>query len=123
MVVEWIVSTTDGVTIIRLKGEIDLLHSPDLRALLQTQLKNQVAALLVDFTEVSYIDSSGLATLVEYYQKSQPYGGRVALAGLSPRVRSIFGLVRLNEIFPIFETAALARAELLRTGAAGLSAG
>lgn len=116
---EWAENTAEGLTIISLKGEIDLQQSPKLRALLQTQLKRRVAALLLDFSDVSYIDSSGLATLVEYYQQSREQGGRIALGALSRRVRSIFELVRLNEIFPIFETVAAARAELLRPGATG----
>ena len=116
---EWAESTAEGLTIISLKGEIDLQFSPALRALLQTQLKKHVPVLLLDFGEVEYIDSSGLATLVEYYQQSRSHGGRIALAALNPRVRSIFDLVRLNEIFPIFETVAVARTELLRTGTAG----
>jgi len=112
-------TTAEGVTTIQLKGEIDLQESPRLRAVLQTQLKCQVMALLLDFSEVSYIDSSGLATLVEYYQHCLLYDGRIALTGLIPRVRSIFEWVRLNEIFPILESAAAAQAELLRPGKAG----
>ena len=120
---EWAENTAEGLTIISLKGEIDLQFSPALRALLQTQLKKHVPILLLDFSEVGYIDSSGLATLVEYYQQSRSHGGRIALAALNPRVRSIFDLVRLNEIFPIFDTVAVARTELLRTGTAGPSPG
>jgi len=120
---EWLESTAEGLTIINLKGEIDLQFSPALRALLQTQLKKHVAILLLDFGEVDYIDSSGLATLVEYYQQSRSHSGRIALAALNPRVRSIFDLVRLNEIFPIFDTVAAARTELLRTGTTGPSPG
>ena len=116
---EWAEYTAEGLTIISLKGEIDLQFSPALRALLQTQLKKRVPILLLDFSEVDYIDSSGLATLVEYYQQSRSHGGRIGLAALNPRVRSIVGLVRLNEIFQIFDTVAVARMELLRTGTAG----
>ena len=120
---EWSENTAEGLTIISLKGEIDLQFSPALRALLQTQLKKHVPILLLDFGEVDYIDSSGLATLVEYYQQSRSHSGRIALAALNPRVRSIFDLVRLNEIFPIFVTVAAARTELMRTGTTGPSPG
>jgi len=120
---EWTESTVEGLTIISLKGEIDLQFSPALRTLLQTQLKHRVTILLLDFSGVAYIDSSGLATLVEYYQQARSHGGRMALAALNPRVRSIFDLVRLNEIFSIFDTVAVARTELLRTGTDGSSPG
>ena len=99
---------------IKLIGEIDLQQSPKLRQLLQTKICLRTPALLLDFTEVRYIDSSGLATLVEYYKNSRSYSGRLAVAGLSNRVRSIFDLVRLGEVFGVFTTVAEAKAALLQ---------
>jgi anti-sigma B factor antagonist len=96
----------DGVSILVLSGDIDLETSPALRSVLQ---KREPGPLVVDFTAVAYIDSSGLATLIEYYQKTGKAAraagherppSQVVLAGLSPRVRGAFELVRLNEIFP-----------------------
>jgi anti-sigma B factor antagonist len=103
---EWREVTADGVLILELSGEIDLQHSPTMRRLLQAKAVERVPALILDFTAVKYIDSSGLATLIEYYQNSRVYAGKMAVAGLSPRVRSIFELVRLNEVFPIHRTIA-----------------
>ena len=108
----WTELTDDGVHIICLSGDIDLQHSPKMRQLLQTKANERAPALLLDFSEVKYIDSSGLATLVEYYQKSRSYSGRMALAGLSNRVRSVFELVRLSEIFSIYVSVAEAKAGL-----------
>jgi len=103
----------DGNTVIlNLKGDIDLQHSPKLRTHLQTKIQAKTPALLVNFTEVSYIDSSGLATLVAYFQGSRPYSGKIALACMSPRVKSVFDLVRLSEVFPIFPTLDEAKASL-----------
>jgi anti-sigma B factor antagonist len=93
-----------SVRVIKLTGEIDLQHSPKLRQLLQTKASEKLPALILDFTEVRYIDSSGLATLVEYYKLSRAYSGQLAVASLSKRVRSIFDLVRLGEIFGIYAT-------------------
>lgn len=109
---EWRELTADGVLILELSGEIDLRHSPALRRLLQAKAAERVPALLLDFTGVKYIDSSGLATLIEYYQNSRVYAGKMAVAELSPRVRSIFELVRLNEVFPVLGTVAEARQAL-----------
>ncbi len=104
---------TDGeLHILSLSGDIDLQHSPKLRQLLQAKAAQRVALLLLDFTHVTYIDSSGLATLVEYYQKTRGHSGRLALAGLSNRVRSVFELVRLSEIFSIYTNVAEAKSAL-----------
>jgi anti-sigma B factor antagonist len=110
----WTEQPGEQVLVIKLTGEIDLQHSPKLRQLLQTKICAKTPALLLDFTEVKYIDSSGLATLVEYYKNSRAYSGRMAVAGLSNRVRSIFDLVRLSEIFGVYPSVAEAEAELRR---------
>ena len=101
---QWREITTDGVLILELSGEIDLQHSPEMRRILQAKVAQRIPALLLDFTSVKYIDSSGLATLIEYYQGSRSYAGKIVVVGLSHRVRSIFELVRLNEVFPIYAT-------------------
>lgn len=105
-------SQEDGVHIIALAGEIDLACSPELRALLQAHAEAERGALVLDFGAVSYVDSSGLATLVEYVRNVQGFGGRLALAAVTTRVRTILDLVRLSEIFPIYPTLAEAKAAL-----------
>ncbi|MEI9897217.1 MAG: STAS domain-containing protein [Chthoniobacter sp.] len=105
--------TDQGVATLVIEGEIDLACSPDLRAILHTYAKKKVPALLLDFQGVCYVDSSGLATLIEYVRLAQAYGGKFGLAQVSERVRTIFDLVRLTEFFPIFPTLDEARAALL----------
>ena len=102
----------DGLPVLLIAGEVDLHRSPELRAVFQTHVKACTPALAVDLSAVEYIDSSGLATIVEYLRSAQDYNGRIALVGLSPRVRTIFDLVRLGEIIPIATTLAEARAAL-----------
>lgn len=105
-------SEEDGLFIIALEGEIDLACSPELREILDVHAQAERSALLLDFTEVSYVDSSGLATLVEYVRKVQDFGGKLALAAVNTRVRTILDLVRLSEIFPIFPSVAEAKVAL-----------
>jgi anti-sigma B factor antagonist len=63
--------------------------------------KNKV---LVDLTEVRFIDSSGLGALIAAYKSATTNGGILALAGLQPPVRSVFELTRLHRVFKVFET-------------------
>lgn len=91
-----------GVLILTVSGEIDLNQSPTLRTTLRAKAAAKTPCLLLDFSAVVYIDSSGLATLIEYYQSSRAYSGKLALCSLAPRVRSSFDLVRLSEVFTIF---------------------
>jgi len=106
------ISDTGGITTLKLSGEIDLHASPALRAELQKCAKEKVSALLLDFNSVEYIDSSGLATLIEYVRECSHFDGRLALFGLQKKVRTIFDLVRLNELFVISGTVGEATAAL-----------
>jgi anti-sigma B factor antagonist len=101
-----------GVHIVELSGEVDLHHSPQLREVLLAHAEAKRPALLLDLSEVSYMDSSGLATLIEYLQRALKYKGRFALAGASHRLRTIFDLARLGEIFAIHESVDEAKAAL-----------
>jgi anti-sigma B factor antagonist len=105
-------SKNNGVTTLRVSGEVDLHASPNLRSELQTCASEKTPMLLVDFNGVDYIDSSGLATLIEYLRDASAYKGKIALFGLKKKVRTIFDLVRLNELFTITDSADAAVAAL-----------
>jgi len=101
-------STAGGVLTLKISGLIDLAGSPKLREQLHDVAETKPAAVVIDLAEVTYIDSSGLATLIEFYRELKAVNGRLALCCLQPRVRTVFDLVRLNELFQISETAELA---------------
>ncbi len=105
-------SAANGVTTLKITGEVDLHASPQLRAELQHCALEKAPVLLVDFTNVEYIDSSGLATFIEYVRDAESFKGKIALFGLKKKVRTIFDLVRLNELFTLTETAESAQAAL-----------
>ena len=100
--------TPDGI--FRLDGEVDLHRAPEIRAALAPLLAQKTPRLLVDMTAVSYIDSSGLALLIETLQRVLGYGGKFAVFGLRESVRAIFHVACLDQVFRIFpdEAAALA---------------
>jgi len=60
--------------------------------------------LIVDLARVTYVDSSGLAVLIEGMQNVAKYGGTFAVAGLQETVRLIFEIARLDQVFQIFPT-------------------
>jgi anti-sigma B factor antagonist len=93
--------TEGNIPVVSITGDIDLETSPQLRDFLKPKSTAKTSALLLDFTGVNYIDSSGLATLIEYFQAVQGFKGRLALASMSPRVKNVFEIVRLEQIFSI----------------------
>ncbi|MAE63078.1 MAG: anti-anti-sigma factor [Phycisphaeraceae bacterium] len=90
----------DGL-VIALEGEIDLIRSPQLRAELVEILDGGVDRLVIDLSEVSFMDSSGVATLVEVLQHQRKSESKLVLCGLRDKVRSIFEISRLDMVFSI----------------------
>jgi anti-sigma B factor antagonist len=95
----------DRSNILPLKGEIDLHVSPSVTASLNGIIEKKPERLVVDLSGVTYIDSAGLAALIEAMQKVEGYGGKFLLAGLQETVRSIFEISRLDQVFQIFPNA------------------
>ena len=96
--------------VLALEGEIDLNESPTVREKINPLISAQLPRIIVDMSGVSYIDSSGLALFIESMQRIQGYGGKFALCGLRPTVRTIFEIARLDQIFQIYPDVAAAQA-------------
>ena len=95
-------SNQNRLNVLPLKGEIDLHVSPTVTAALNEFIDKKPERLVVDLSEVSYIDSAGLAALIQAMQKVEAYGGKFMLSGLQETVRSIFEISRLDQVFQIF---------------------
>ena len=91
----------EGVLVFQVNGEINISSSPDLKKQFEKQPSNKV---VVDLEKVTYIDSSGLATLVEILKKTKSSGGSLGLSGLSDKVRSLFEITKLDKLFVILRT-------------------
>jgi len=101
------------LSLLRLGGEIDLHASPQLREILLEASNDGKLPLLIDFSAVEYIDSSGLATFIEYLRGGNGTSRKMAFCALQPRVRMVFELVRLHELFKICTTLEEGRENLL----------
>ena len=95
----------DRPNVLALDGEIDLHVSPGIAETLRAMTEKKPKQLVIDLSRGTYVDSSGLAVLIEGMQNVEEYGGKFALAGLQESVRSIFELARLDQVFRIFLTA------------------
>jgi anti-sigma B factor antagonist len=100
-----------GGTILDITGDIDLAHSPAMRkALLQEIKEKKTPKVFLNLEKVRYIDSSGIASLVEGLKASRDQGSRLILYGLSKTVREVMELSRLQKIFEIHDSEAQALA-------------
>ena len=96
----------DGYTILDLTGDIDLANSPMLRKALLGEIKEKkTPKVFLNLKGVRYIDSSGIATLVEGLKAArETTGTRLILYGLSTSVREVMQLSRLQKLFEIFDS-------------------
>jgi anti-sigma B factor antagonist len=91
--------------ILDLTGDITLFNSPEIRKALIDQLREQrVSHLIVNMLDVPYVDSSGVASLVEGLKISRDLKSRFALYGLSKSARTVLELTHLLRVFEVHQT-------------------
>lgn len=94
----------DGGVIVAVQGEVDLYASPKLRREIVRWIHKKILSLVVDLGGVTYMDSSGIATLVEGLQLSRKYGGQFTIARPGPSIQEVLKFAHLDKIFRIFGT-------------------
>ena len=100
------VRDVNKIAILDPSGDVDLSSSPRLREDLLKQMQSGASSVLVNMTDVRYIDSSGIATLVEGLQLAKHHKKHFGLYGLRTNARSVLELARLDTVFTIFESEA-----------------
>ncbi len=95
------VEDRQGFLVVMLSGEIDLNNSPDARKVILNSLKKK-KHVMVDLSDVEYIDSSGVASLVEGFQYARTNSQEFALIGVSEAAMSVLRLARLDQVFTIY---------------------
>jgi len=92
------------ITIFDVSGDIDLATSPELRLALLREIRDaRRARVVVNLTAVRYMDSSGLASLVESLKAARDLGSRFVLFGLNTTVREVFHISKLTTFFEIHD--------------------
>jgi anti-sigma B factor antagonist len=91
-----------GVFVVSLEGDVDLEQSPKARQVLLDCVGRR-RDVYVDLSAVSYIDSSGVASLVEAFQLARQKGSRFALVSVNPAALRVLQLARLDKVFTIHD--------------------
>lgn len=100
------------MAIIDVSGDIDMAHSPQMRTVLLRELKElKTPRVALNLTAVRYIDSSGIASLIEGLKAARDTKARFILFGLNTTVREVMQLSKLVTIFEIVDNEAQATAE------------
>ncbi len=102
--IEVLVHTSGDATILRPRGEVDLSSAGSLRRRIGEAQAVRPPRLIIDLVDVPYMDSSGVATLVEAMQVARRTGGKLILCCLREKVRSVFEIARLDMVFTIVDS-------------------
>lgn len=94
-------SPTPGVAVVVVTDDIDMSRSPDLRSAIKSAIKPGLERIVIDLEQVQYMDSSGLATLVEAMRLTKGQSIALYLSSMTPKVRAIFEIARLDAFFSI----------------------
>jgi anti-sigma B factor antagonist len=98
----------DGYLVVCVRGEVDLSWSQQVRDAILAAL-GRGNAVGVELSQVLYIDSSGIAALVEGFQTARGKGKRFGLIAASAPVLAVLQLARLDKVFPLFADVDAAR--------------
>jgi anti-sigma B factor antagonist len=95
----------DKTAIFDISGDIDLAHSSEVRRVVLIEFReNRTPRVILNLLAVNYIDSSGVASLVEGLKAARDVGSRLILFGLSPIAHEVLQLSKLLKIFEIYDT-------------------
>jgi anti-sigma B factor antagonist len=90
-----------GVAVVAVRGEIDVATSPEMRHVLEELLEPRPGLLIVDLSDVSFIDSTGLGALVEAVTAARAGGGDLQLVVTQPHIMKLLELTGLDAVFTV----------------------
>ena len=91
-------------TVVTVEGDLCIPESDNFREFLMHRIGKGMSLLLIDFSRVTYVDSSGISALLSLLQTARKTGGDIRLAGLNKRITDLFRQVGLHHVFRRFES-------------------
>jgi len=94
----------EGIAVCYIKGEVNINTVSALKESFKTLLDGDSKKVVLNMSEVDYIDSLGLATLIKFYRDLEENGGGLALSNITPKIGSIFRITKVDKALNLFET-------------------
>ncbi|MCF7874127.1 MAG: STAS domain-containing protein [Candidatus Omnitrophica bacterium] len=91
----------EDIIIASISGEINIDTSPELRKAFDQYTDQGIKKVIIDCQNLAYIDSSGLATLIELLQRLKKENGELKICNLAEKVKSVFEVTKLDKLFDI----------------------
>lgn len=90
--------------IVTVKGELDMNNVKQLKIIFDVEVENGIRDVVVEMTDLSYIDSSGIGIFIAIMNKLRTVNGTVTLMAMKPEVERIFQLTKLTSFFKIIKS-------------------
>lgn len=90
------------ITILDIVGEIDLYNAPELEVTVRKLITEKKIKILINMSQVPFIDSNGLAKLIFTQRELKKVSGSLKLAALSPAILKIFEATKLDKVLSVF---------------------
>lgn len=98
------VEKKDGAAIVTVSGRLDASTTGDFETLMLGLLEDDVKKIIVDFSELVYINSSGLRVLVMTFQRLSKKGGKLAVCGLQDYIHEVFTISGYDMLLSVYPT-------------------
>jgi len=98
------VRETEGLPVIDVSGEVDIYTTPQFKEAVTEILQQGHIHIIINLTDVSYMDSSGFGTLLSATKRLRPQNGGIFLVGCNEAVSRMLDITRLNTIFTVVHT-------------------
>lgn len=98
----------DAATVVDVSGNIDMSNSPEVRKALLSEIRQRGVKVVLNLSGVQYIDSSGVASLIEALKAARDSGSRFVLFGLNESAREVLKISRLLKLFEVYDDEAQA---------------
>jgi len=97
-------AAVEGCPTVSASGELNISTAPELREALMKYLKRREPLVLLNLSGLEFMDTSGLATIIEAHLQAERYGGKLALVGLQERIAEMLEVTHVTALFHIFAT-------------------
>lgn len=96
--------SSNGIAVVNVQGEVDVYTAPKLKEEIHNRLDSGENKVVVDLTNVAYMDSSGLGVLIGALKRAREEGGDLMVASPNPRISRILDVTGLSRIFNVRAT-------------------
>jgi len=94
----------NGFVVLDISGEIDLYNAPEIKEFINKKIEEQKYNVVINFQEISYIDSSGIGALISTLSNLKKYQGTLKITNIHDSVKKVFELTKLTSFFEIYDS-------------------